>query len=336
MSATRDLLGRSLRDLRVSVTDRCNLRCPYCMPADVFGPDHAFLPRRGILTFEEITRVVRVMTGLGVRKVRLTGGEPLLRRDFPVLVRMLAGIGGVEDLALTTNGLLLAGFAEELRAAGLDRVTVSLDALEDSVFRAMSGSQRGVSEVVAGIEAALAVGLPVKINCVVQRGVNEDQILPLARYGRGAGATVRFIEYMDVGNHNGWQPDDVVFSREVRDLVASEFPLAAAAPRQLGETAETYPYADGRGEVAFVSSVSEPFCGACRRARLAADGKLFTCLFATEGCDLRGPLRDGVSDENLASMIRRRWIIRDDRYSERRAQLRSKPRHKVEMSYVGG
>lgn len=276
------------------------------------------------------------MTALGVRKVRLTGGEPLLRRDFPVLVRMLADVGGVEDLALTTNGLSLAGCADDLRAAGLGRVTVSLDALEDSVFRAMSGSRRGVCEVLAGVGAVLAVGLPVKINCVVQRGLNEDQILPLARYGRSVGVAVRFIGYMDVGNHNGWRPDGVVSSREVRAIVSSVFPLTTAAPRGPGETAEIYPYADGGGAVAFVSSVSAPFCGGCARARLAADGKLFTCFFAAKGCDLREPLRHGAGDDQLTSLIRGRWVARDDRYSEQQAQLRSMPRRKVEMSHVGG
>ncbi len=336
MSGVEDTLGRPLRDLRISVTDRCNLRCPYCMPAEVFGPEHAFLPRAEILTFEEIVRVVRVMTELGVRKVRLTGGEPLLRRELPSLVAMLAACENVEDLALTTNGILLGDFAQHLRDAGLQRVTVSLDALEEEVFRAASGSTRGVGEVLAGVEAALACGLTVKINCVVQRRVNEDQILPLVRYGRRNGITVRFIEYMDVGNHNGWAVSKVVPSREVREVISAQFPLEPLPPEVAGQTSVDYRHADGKGVVGFISSVTEPFCAGCRRARLAADGKLFTCLFAAAGFDLRDPLRNGASDRELAMMIAGRWGARDDRYSEQRAQLRPGTRRKVEMSYVGG
>jgi cyclic pyranopterin phosphate synthase len=336
MNGAEDRLGRPLRDLRISVTDRCNLRCPYCMPAEVFGPAHAFLPRAEILTFEEITRAVRVMTRLGVRKVRLTGGEPLLRRELPLLVAMLAACEGVQDLALTTNGILLGDFAGPLRRAGLQRVTVSLDALDDEVFRATSGSVRGVGEVLAGIEAAAALGLTVKINCVVQRGVNEDQILPLVHYGRQTGITVRFIEYMDVGNHNGWTASEVVSSRELRKLIGARFPLEPLAPDVPGQTSVDYRYADGKGVVGFISSVTEPFCAGCQRARLAADGKLFTCLFASSGFDLRDPLRKSVSDQELEMMIAGLWIARADRYSEQRAEFRLLSRRKVEMSYVGG
>lgn len=336
MTGTADMLGRPLRDLRISVTDRCNLRCPYCMPAEVFGPDHAFLQRSGILTFEEIARVVRLMTDLGVRKVRLTGGEPLLRRELPELVRMIRDCRQIEDLALTTNGLLLDKFARGLRDAGLGRVTVSLDAIDDGLFRKMSGSARSVSEVLGGIDAALAAGLAIKINCVVRRGINEDQILPLAEYGRRLRIMVRFIEFMDVGNHNQWKPSDVVASREVRDVVAGVFPLESLPQGEQGETSVHYRYADGCGSVGFISSVSEPFCGGCRRARLSADGKLFTCLFATNGFDLRQPLRSNSTDRELREMVRGLWENRVDRYSELRAQMRKASRTKVEMSYVGG
>ena len=336
MSGATDTLGRPLRDLRVSVTDRCNLRCPYCMPAEAFGAGYAFLPRAEILTFEEIVRVVRVMTGLGVRKVRLTGGEPLLRRELPSLVRMLADCTEVDDLALTTNGLLLAASAAELRAAGLQRVTVSLDALDEALFRRMSGAKRPVGDVLAGLAAARVAGLPVKINCVVQRGVNESEILPLARYCREEGFTLRFIEYMDVGNHNHWDMTAVVPAREVREVLAGEFPLEALDPAWSGEVARRYRYADGGGEVGFVTSVTEPFCRDCNRARLTADGKLVTCLFATGGADLRAELRGGADDRELAAFVRGIWEGRSDRYSELRAGARRAPRPKVEMSYVGG
>ena len=336
MSVVSDTLGRPLRDLRVSVTDRCNLRCPYCMPAEVFGPGYAFLPRTEILSFEEIARVVRVMAGLGVRKVRLTGGEPLLRRDLPALVRMLAEVAGVEDLAITTNGLLLADAAAELRAAGLHRVTVSLDALDEALFREMSGASRPVGDVLAGLEAARRVGLPVKINCVVQRGVNESEILPLARFSREHGFTLRFIEFMDVGNHNHWDPSAVVPAREVRERLAGEFALEAVDAAWRGEVARRYRYADGAGEVGFVASVTEPFCRDCNRARLTADGRLVTCLVATGGADVRAELRGGADDRELAAFVRGIWEGRSDRYSELRAEARRASVPKVEMSYVGG
>jgi len=336
MSVVSDTLGRPLRDLRVSVTDRCNLRCPYCMPAEVFGPGYAFLPRTEILSFEEIARVVRVMAGLGVRKVRLTGGEPLLRRDLPALVRMLAEVAGVEDLAITTNGLLLADAAAELRAAGLHRVTVSLDALDEALFREMSGASRPVGDVLAGLEAARRVSLPVKINCVVQRGVNESEILPLARFSREHGFTMRFIEFMDVGNHNHWEPSAVVPARKVRERLAGEFALEAVDAAWRGEVARRYRYADGAGEVGFVASVTEPFCRDCNRARLTADGRLVTCLFATGGADVRAELRGGADDRELAAFVRGIWEGRSDRYSELRAEARRASVPKVEMSYVGG
>jgi len=336
MSAVADTLGRPLRDLRISVTDRCNFRCPYCMPAEVFGPDHPFLSRAEILTFEEIVRVVQVMTGLGVRKVRLTGGEPLLRRELPELVRMLSVVNGVEDLALTTNGLLLAPLAGALRAAGLHRVTVSLDALDDGLFRQMSGTTRPVSEVLDGMAAAQVAGLPVKVNCVVQRGVNEDEVLPLAEFCRQSGYTLRFIEYMDTGNHNHWEAKDVVPARELVARLDGEFGLEALEPAVRGEVARRYRYRDGEAEVGFVTSITEPFCRDCNRARLTADGKLVTCLFATGGADVKAELRAGCSDGELEAFLRGIWEGRADRYSELRAAARRAAWPKVEMSYVGG
>lgn len=337
MSAVNDTLGRPLHDLRISVTDRCNMRCPYCMPREVFGADYPFLPRSEILTFEEIARVVRLMAGLGVRKVRLTGGEPLLRRDLPVLTGLLAGISGVEDLALTTNGLLLGEFAAELRSAGLGRVTVSLDALDDTLFRRMGGAERPVADVLHGIAAAQTAGLPVKINCVLRRGVNESEILPLARFCREGVYTLRFIEYMDTGNHNHWEPGGVVPSREVRSILDAEFGLKPVDPAWAGEVARRWRYADGKGEVGFVSSITEPFCRDCNRVRLTADGKIVTCLFAAGGADIRAELRRGASDGELSAFLRGIWEARADRYSELRAEARRTPQpKKVEMSYVGG
>ncbi len=336
MSSPVDAFGRPLRDLRVSVTDRCNMRCTYCMPAEVFGPDYAFVPREEILTFEEIVRVVRIAAGLGVRKVRLTGGEPLLRRELPSLVRLLSAIPPLEDLALTTNGLLLADFAQEMRDAGLHRVTVSLDAMDDAVFRRLGGSRRGVADVLAGMEAARRCGLPVKVNCVVRRGLNEGEVLPLAEFCRSAGYTLRFIEYMDVGNHNRWQGSEVVPAAELRAVLDRRFGLVPLEPAAPGEVARRYRYADGCGEVGLIASVTEPFCRDCNRARLTADGKLVTCLFAAEGVDLRGPLRSARDDRELAEVVRGIWAGRADRYSELRGAPLPDVRPKVEMSYVGG
>jgi len=336
MSGPVDTLGRPWRDLRVSVTDRCNLRCRYCMPAEIFGAGYAFLPRAEILTFEEIARVVRVAANLGVRKVRLTGGEPLLRRELPLLVRMMAGNPGLEDLALTTNGLLLAAQAEELRQAGLHRVTVSLDALDDGLFRRMTGAPQPVHAVLEAMRVARRTGLGVKVNCVVQRGVNEDEVLPLAESCRREGWVLRFIEFMDVGNHNRWDRAAVVPSAVLRDRLHAAFGLVPAAPAWHGEVARRYRYADGQGEVGFVSSITEPFCRDCNRARLTADGQLVTCLFAACGADVRAVLRSGADDGKLAAFMRGLWEGRADRYSELRAALPSGRRSKVEMSYVGG
>ena len=334
--ATLDTRARPLRDLRVSVTDRCNFRCVYCMPRDTFGPDHAFLPRGEILTFEEITRLVAIFTRLGVHKVRLTGGEPLVRRDLATLVHMLRANPAVTDLTLTTNGSLLAAHATALAAAGLDRVTISLDALDDPTFGRLNDARVPVARVMEGIEAAQDAGLgPIKVNMVVKRGWNEEAVLPMARHFRWSGRTVRFIEYMDVGHSNGWRLDEVVPASEILAMISSEFPLEPMAPTERGEVARRYRYADGGGEIGLIASVSQPFCGDCVRARLSADGRLFTCLFAVVGHDLRALVRGGATDEDLEEHLRRTWNLRDDRYSEvRSAATIGLP--KVEMSYIGG
>jgi cyclic pyranopterin phosphate synthase len=332
----RDTRGRPLHDLRISVTDRCNFRCVYCMPRAVFGPDHAFLPRAELLSFEEIVRLVRIFAGLGVEKVRLTGGEPLVRRDLPTLVASIAAVPGVRDLTLTTNGVLLPDHTAELKAAGLHRVTISLDADDDATFMRMNDARVPVSRVLAGIEAAEAAGLgPIKLNMVVKRGWNEHAILPMARRFRGTGRILRFIEYMDVGHSNGWRLDDVITADEIQRTIAAEFPLEAMAPTNRGEVAERYRYADGSGEIGIIASVSRPFCGDCNRARLSADGQLYTCLFATAGHDLRALIRGDASDAEVEIVVRRIWEVRDDRYSEiRSAETATLP--KVEMSYIGG
>ena len=332
----RDTRCRPLHDLRISVTDRCNFRCVYCMPRAVFGRDHAFLPRAELLTFDEIARLVAIFTRLGVEKVRLTGGEPLVRRELPALVATLAAIPGVQDLTLTTNGVLLPEHAAELRAAGLDRVTISLDADDDATFMRMNDAGVPVSRVLAGIEAAEAAGLgPIKLNMVVKRGWNEHAILPMARRFKGTGRILRFIEYMDVGHSNGWRLDEVITADEILATVAAEFPLEPMAPTKQGEVAERFRYADGGGEIGIIASVSRPFCGDCNRARLSADGQLYTCLFATTGHDLRALLRGDASDDRIEASLRAIWEARDDRYSEiRSSETVALP--KVEMSYIGG
>lgn len=331
-----DTLGRPLRDLRISVTDRCNFRCVYCMPREVFGPNFQFLSRQEVLSFEEIERLARLFVGLGVRKIRITGGEPLLRREIETLVGMLSGIPDLDDLTMTTNASLLPSKAAVLHQAGLNRVTVSLDALDDDVFRAMSDVQVPVGTVLHGIDAAKAAGLtPVKVNMVVKRGANEQEILPMAEYFRGTGHILRFIEFMDVGNSNGWRLEDVVPAREIRDMIDGRWPLESVEPNYPGEVASRYRYVDGAGEVGIISSVSQPFCSTCNRARLTADGELFTCLFGRRGHDLREPLRAGASDLELVSLIRDVWTQRADRYSEIRTQSTVElPR--VEMSKIGG
>jgi cyclic pyranopterin phosphate synthase len=330
-----DSLGRSLRDLRVSVTDRCNFRCVYCMPREVFGRDYSFLPHADLLTFEEIARLARLFKAHGIEKIRLTGGEPLLRRNIERLVEMLAGIGGL-DLTLTTNGSLLAKKARGLKAAGLNRVTVSLDALDDDIFRAMNDADFPVARVLEGIDAATEAGLaPIKINAVVKRGMNEREILPLARRFKGSGHILRFIEYMDVGHTNGWRMDDVVPSAEVLRVIGAELPLEPVDPNYQGEVAGRWRYADGDGEIGVISSVTQAFCRDCTRARLSTEGKLYTCLFATQGFDLRALLRDGSSDERLSDAIAAIWQQRSDRYSEIRSENTS-ALPKIEMSYIGG
>jgi cyclic pyranopterin phosphate synthase len=332
----RDTRGRPLHDLRISVTDRCNFRCVYCMPRAVFGPDHAFLPRAELLSFDEIARLVAIFARLGVEKVRLTGGEPLVRRELATLVRTLAAIPGVRDLTLTTNGVLLPQHASALKEAGLDRVTISLDADDDATFMRMNDAGVPVSQVLAGIESAEAAGLgPIKLNMVVKRGWNEHALLPMARRFRGTGRVLRFIEYMDVGHSNGWRLDEVITADEILATIASEFPLEPMPPTNRGEVAERYRYADGAGEIGIIASVSRPFCGDCNRARLSADGQLYTCLFATAGHDLRGLVRGSASDDEIGAAIRELWEARDDRYSEiRSAETVALP--KVEMSYIGG
>ncbi len=330
-----DRLGRPLRDLRLSVTDRCNFRCPYCMPREVFGPHHSFLPRAEILTFEELQRLVRLFHRLGVRKVRLTGGEPLLRQDLPELVGMLAGLAGL-DLALTTNGTLLARHAEALAAAGLGRVTVSLDSLDDEVFRRMNDVDFPVARVLDGIDAAAAAGLgPIKVNAVVRRGLNDRGLVDLASHFKGSGHVLRFIEYMDVGTSNRWRPDDLVPGEEIVRRVDAELPLEPIEPAYRGEVARRWRYRDGGGEVGVITSVSQPFCGDCTRARLSAKGELYTCLFAAAGTDLRAPLRSGADDTEIETLIRDVWTRRTDRYSELRSE-ESVGGKRVEMSYIGG
>jgi cyclic pyranopterin phosphate synthase len=335
----RDQLDRPLRDLRISVTDRCNLRCSYCMPKEVFGAGYVFRGRSELLSFEEIARVTRVLAAQGVDRLRLTGGEPLLRHGLERLVEMLAGIDGIGDIALTTNGLLLAGKARALADAGLNRVTVSLDALDDQTLHAISDAPISVARVLRGIDAAVAAGLsPVKVNMVVRRGVNDGCVLAMAERFRHSRQILRFIEFMDVGSTNGWRSDEVVPAAEIHERIAARWPLEPLAPTRAGEVATRYRYRDGGGEIGLIHSVSEPFCASCSRARLSADGKLFTCLFARSGHDLRATLRDGTEEQELAERTRAIWTGRNDRYSARRAAPQP-PREspaKVEMSYIGG
>ncbi len=332
----KDLLGRPIRDLRISVTDRCNFRCTYCMPKEIFNRDHQFLERDLLLSFEEIERLTTIFAGLGVRKVRLTGGEPLLRRQLDRLIAKLAVIEGIEDLTLTTNGSLLARRAESLVAAGLGRVTVSLDSLDDATFMAMNDVDFPVARVLEGIEAAAAAGLrPVKVNMVVKRGVNDHAIVDMAEHFRGTGHILRFIEYMDVGSSNGWRLDDVVPARRILEPIAARYPLEAVDSDYRGEVARRWRYADGAGEIGIISSVTQPFCRDCTRGRMSAEGTFYTCLFATDGTDLRHPMRHGADDSELGDLIVDVWNRRNDRYSERRSET-TLPMPKVEMSYIGG
>jgi len=334
----RDQRGRPMHDLRISVMDRCNFRCPYCMPEATYGEHFTFLRNDERLSFDEIERLCRLAAAQGVSKLRLTGGEPLLRPHLAELVTRLRRLEGITDLALTTNGVLLARHAAELRDAGLDRVTISLDTLDPALFHRMSGGRGALDDVLAGIEAAQAAGFPhgVKLNTVVQRGVNEHTVIDLVERFRDTGIVVRFIEYMDVGNRNDWRPEAVVPSQELVQRISTRWPLRAVPPKYPGEVATRYRFEDGAGEIGMISSISQPFCGGCTRARLSSEGMLYTCLFADHGTDLRGPMRDGASDDELARVLRDVWLRRNDRYSEERAERHRKPSHKIEMHYIGG
>ena len=334
---TKDIFGRPLRDLRVSVTDRCNFRCPYCMPAEIYGERYEFLPREEILSFEEIARLTNVFVGLGTKKIRLTGGEPLVRTGVDELISLLTRIEGVEDLTLTTNGYLLEDQAMSLKQAGLQRITVSLDSLNDQVFGAMNGRGFKVDRVIKGIERSIEVCLtPIKVNAVVQKGINDHTVIDMLKHFSGTGVIVRFIEYMDVGNLNGWKMEEVVPSKELVEIINAELPIEPVDKNYLGEVADRYRYIDGSGEIGFISSVTETFCQNCTRARISTDGKLFTCLFGESGFDLRGPIRDGYSDEQIRELITSVWNKRDDRYSEIRASITDQARRKVEMYQIGG
>jgi GTP 3',8-cyclase len=331
-----DNFERPLRDLRISVTDRCNFRCPYCMPAEIFHEKFQFLQRQKLLTFEEIERLTRIIVRLGAVKLRLTGGEPLVRQEVTKLVAMLAQLDGVDDMAMTTNAFLLAKYAQDLKDAGLRRLTISLDSLDNAVFRHMNGEKADVADVLAGIEAAKEVGFEsIKINCVVQRGVNDHTLVEMARWARDNGHILRFIEYMDVGTMNGWKLDDVVPAKEIAEKVDAAFPLERVKRNYSSETALRYQYKDGAGEIGIIASVSMPFCGDCSRMRLSPEGKIYTCLFATEGTDLKTPLRAGASDDEIEQIIRDTWGNRIDRYSEERTD-NTKDREKIEMYYIGG
>ena len=335
----RDSFGRAIRDLRISVTDRCNFRCPYCMPAEIYGEKYAFLPRAELLTFEEIARLTRLFAELGVTKIRLTGGEPLVRNGLENLVELLSQIDDIDDLTLTTNGYLLAQNAQALKDAGLQRITVSLDSLDEEVFKEMNGRDYGTERVLEGIRVADDVGLhPIKINAVVQRGVHDHTIVDLARYFKGTGHIVRFIEYMDVGNLNGWKLDHVVPADEIVERINAEMPLELIEANYKGEVALRYRYVDDSGEIGIIASVTKPFCGNCTRARLSTDGKLYTCLFANHGTDLRGPMRNGASDPDLIDLITGIWHRREDRYSELRALATAQDNaaKKIEMYQIGG
>ncbi|MGI8551374.1 MAG: GTP 3',8-cyclase MoaA, partial [Dehalococcoidia bacterium] len=331
-----DRLNRPLRDLRISVTDRCNFRCTYCMPKEIFGPGFQFLRRDELLSFEEIVRLARIFVELGTEKIRITGGEPLVRRDLEHLIEMLAAIEGLQDLTLTTNGSLLAQKARALKAAGLQRITVSLDSLDDQTFMSMNDVDFPVAKVLEGIEAARAAGLaPIKINMVIKRGVNDQSIVDMAAHFRRTGYILRFIEFMDVGSTNGWQMQDVVSAAEIIQTIDSHWRLEAISPNYAGEVANRWRYRDGQGEIGVIASVTQAFCGACTRARLSAEGQLYTCLFGYRGHDLRLLLREQQSDAEIADEVRGIWSVRDDRYSEIRSEQTVKLR-KVEMSHIGG
>lgn len=337
-SNIRDTLNRPLRDLRISVTDRCNFRCQYCMPAELFGPDFEFLPRQKLLSFEELNRVTRIFASLGVEKIRITGGEPLMRKDLPEFIKMISNMEGIRDIAMTTNGSLLASQAKVLKEAGLHRVTVSLDSLDDERFGKMNGRGIHVSRILEGIDAAASVGLGVKINMVVQKGVNEQDIVPMAKYFYEKGHTLRFIEFMDVGNSNGWKLDQVVPSRQIMEMINEVLPLEPVDPHYFGEVASRYRYKGTNKEIGLISSVTQAFCSTCTRMRVSAEGKIYTCLFASEGTSLREPLRSDLTDDEIRQLITDVWENRTDRYSEVRLSHTHelKDRSKIEMSHIGG
>jgi cyclic pyranopterin phosphate synthase len=332
----KDTLNRPLHDLRISVIDRCNFRCQYCMPAETFGPDFAFLPKSALLTYEEIERLAKIFVELGVRKIRLTGGEPLLRNDLPILVKKLSDIEGLEDIGLTTNGVLLSKLADDLKAAGLKRVNVSLDSLNDELFGKINGRNIGTKPVLDGIEAAKKSGLGVKINMVVKKGLNDSEIIPMADFCKNEGLQLRFIEYMDVGSTNGWKMDDVVTKKEIFDILNKHYELEPVDPAYFGEVAKRYHYKDAKVDVGFITSVSESFCSSCTRARLSANGQIFTCLFNGNGHDIRDLMRSGATDDQLRERIIAIWSGRTDRYSDERTAETRKNQKKIEMSYIGG
>lgn len=334
-SIVKDKFGRALQDLRISVIDRCNLRCSYCMPKEIFGKDYAFLPEDELLSFDEIVNVSTAFAKLGVNKIRITGGEPLLRKDLAELIGAITKIDGIDDIALTTNGILLIKRAEELKKAGLQRVNISLDAIDDDVFKEINGRGVVTRPVLKGIEAAQKAGLKVKINMVVKKGMNESQIIPMAKYFKDKDVILRFIEFMDVGNHNGWDMKSVVSKKEIADMIHKEMPIEPAESNYYGEVASRFKYKDGVGEVGVISSVTDSFCDTCTRIRLSADGKLYTCLFASGGFDLKEKMRKGLTYEQLEDTLRSLWNARDDRYSDERSELKT-PRKKIEMSYIGG
>jgi GTP 3',8-cyclase len=331
-----DKFNRPLRDLRISVIDRCNFRCQYCMPADQFGDDFEFLPKSALLSYEEIDRLARIFISLGVEKIRLTGGEPLLRRDMPTLVQKLSSISGLKDIALTTNGVLLPKLAVSLKEAGLKRVNVSLDTLNDELFGKINGRGVGTKPVLDGIEAAQKAGLGVKINMVVKKGLNDSEIIPMADFCKNNGFELRFIEYMDVGSSNGWKMDDVITKKQIYEMLKEHYQIDALDPAYFGEVAKLYNYKDTDVNVGFISSVSESFCGSCTRARLSANGQIFTCLFNGNGHDIRNFMRNGATDAELRERITNIWNGRDDRYSDERNAETAKNRKKIEMSYIGG
>ena len=331
-----DKFRRPLRDLRVSVTDRCNFRCPYCMPAEIYGERYKFLPRNDLLTFEEITRIVNITVGLGVKKVRITGGEPLVRQEVEKLVSMISRINGVEDLAMTTNAYLLSGMAQTLKDAGLHRITVSMDSVDDDVFQRMNGRGFGTAKVMNGIDSAKRAGFnPIKINAVVQKGINDHTLVDLAKWCRDNGHIPRFIEYMDVGTLNEWKLDEVLPANEIVRIIGEELPVKQLDPAYVGEVARRYRYLDDKGEFGVISSVTQPFCGDCTRLRLSPEGRIVTCLFAETGTDLREPMRNGATDEQVSDIIQGTWRVREDRYSEERTTM-NEPRSKVEMYHIGG